>query len=70
MQDHTDPSTITESMSSPQSPCIGVCELDAQNRCIGCFRTNREIAAWPTLNPAEQRRILAELPDRADELFD
>jgi predicted Fe-S protein YdhL (DUF1289 family) len=47
------------------SPCISVCELDANGRiCIGCFRTLDEIAAWGSLDARARRRILAELPAR------
>jgi predicted Fe-S protein YdhL (DUF1289 family) len=47
------------------SPCISVCELDANGRiCVGCFRTLDEIAAWGSLDATDKRRILAELPAR------
>ena len=47
------------------SPCISVCELDANGRmCVGCFRTLDEIAAWGSLDVTAKRRILAELPAR------
>ena len=47
------------------SPCISVCELDADGRiCVGCFRTLDEIAAWGSLDATAKRRILAELPER------
>lgn len=44
------------------SPCIGVCQLDGPTQtCIGCGRTIAEIAAWPTLDEAERRAIVARL---------
>ena len=47
------------------SPCISVCELDADGRiCVGCFRTLDEIAVWGSLDATAKRRILAELPAR------
>ena len=47
------------------SPCVSVCELDANGRiCVGCFRTLDEIAAWGSLDATEKRRIVAELPAR------
>jgi predicted Fe-S protein YdhL (DUF1289 family) len=50
------------------SPCISVCELDANGRiCVGCFRTLDEIAAWGSLDATAKRRILAELPARKTE---
>jgi hypothetical protein len=29
------------------TPCIHVCELDAQGVCTGCHRTAAEICRWP-----------------------
>jgi len=47
------------------SPCISVCELDADRvLCTGCFRTLDEIAAWGTLDADAKRRVLAALPAR------
>lgn len=44
------------------SPCIGVCQLDGRTQtCVGCGRTIAEIAAWPALDDAERRAILARL---------
>ena len=35
-----------------QSPCIGVCRLNAQQICVGCGRNAREIADWVLANKA------------------
>ncbi|MBL8835113.1 MAG: DUF1289 domain-containing protein [Alphaproteobacteria bacterium] len=49
------------------SPCIGVCRLDPQGRtCVGCGRTIAEIAAWPSLDEDERRRIVARLRQQSD----
>ncbi len=50
-------------MSAPEfravlSPCIGICELDAQGLCEGCLRTPDEIAAWPQMNDDQRLRWL------------
>jgi predicted Fe-S protein YdhL (DUF1289 family) len=37
-----------------ESPCIKVCQLDADRRCRGCGRTVDEIAGWSGMT-AEQR---------------
>jgi predicted Fe-S protein YdhL (DUF1289 family) len=51
--------------ADPASPCSAVCVLDpATGFCRGCFRTIAEIAAWPSLDAEEKRRILAALPER------
>ncbi len=48
------------------SPCIGVCELDADGYCKGCRRSLDEIARWITLDERERRRLIDEvLPRRA-----
>lgn len=49
-----------------ESPCIGVCTLDAAGYCIGCLRTLAEIGAWSQLPPAERRRIMDEVLPRRD----
>lgn len=36
------------------SPCVGICQLDSRDRCLGCNRSRAEIAAWSTMTP-EQR---------------
>lgn len=47
------------------TPCIGVCVLDAEGYCEGCFRTGDEIGHWSTLGDAERRRLMDEvLPAR------
>jgi predicted Fe-S protein YdhL (DUF1289 family) len=46
------------------SPCISVCELDGEGVCIGCLRTAAEIAGWPAMDPAAQRRLLSLLEAR------
>lgn len=48
----------------PVSPCIGICELDAQNLCRGCLRSRAEITAWFTAGDAEKRDILKTVAER------
>jgi predicted Fe-S protein YdhL (DUF1289 family) len=51
-----------------ETPCIKVCTLDARTRaCLGCGRTIDEIAAWGTMNAAERKRVMEELPARLAE---
>ena len=55
----TDPNTANPAVELPDelldlSPCVGVCQLDAHDRCIGCARSRAEIAAWGSMTP-EQR---------------
>jgi uncharacterized protein len=47
------------------SPCIKLCVIEpATNLCAGCGRSLPEIAQWSSLDPADRRRIMAELPAR------
>jgi predicted Fe-S protein YdhL (DUF1289 family) len=49
----------------PASPCIDVCRLDGNDRCIGCGRTLDEIARWSTMSAEEQRAVLERLRQAA-----
>jgi hypothetical protein len=41
------------------SPCIGVCTLDQQTKlCLGCLRSDAEIAAWRDADSNMRLRIL------------
>ncbi|AKC88399.1 CoA pyrophosphatase [Pseudoxanthomonas suwonensis] len=56
--------------SSPSSPCIRVCRIDADGLCRGCLRTGDEIARWSRLDEGERRRLMETvLADRARERF-
>ena len=48
----------------PPSPCINVCELNAQGFCVGCLRSGDEIGRWQALSPTEQWQLLAVLAER------
>jgi len=48
-----------------ESPCVKVCVIHPEAKlCIGCYRTNAEIAAWARMNREERLAIMAELPAR------
>ncbi|HPO24425.1 MAG TPA: DUF1289 domain-containing protein [Arenimonas sp.] len=48
-----------------QSPCIGICMLDEQGLCEGCYRTSHEIASWSLYNDEQRAHIMdAVLPAR------
>ena len=48
------------------TPCIGICEVGPDDRCVGCLRTLDEIARWGIMNDHERIRIMRdELPRRA-----
>ena len=47
------------------TPCIGVCQLDAQGYCIGCRRSIDEIGRWRAMSDAERLRVMRDvLPAR------
>lgn len=53
------------SAAYPESPCVGLCQLDGDRRaCLGCGRTLNEIATWSRMSVAEKRAVLERL--RAD----
>jgi len=65
---HYDPSDAPRPMPAspepPESPCVGVCTMDDEGFCMGCFRTLSEIAQWGTLSAEEQWEIVGQLPRR------
>jgi predicted Fe-S protein YdhL (DUF1289 family) len=52
--------------ASAQSPCTGICRLDARELCVGCRRTLGEIAEWSRASNARRREILQQLPLRGE----
>jgi uncharacterized protein len=40
------------------SPCTGVCELNPEGLCRGCFRTGDEIGRWSTMSASERTHIM------------
>ena len=45
---------------APQSPCVGVCTLDAAGHlCLGCGRTAQEISLWSFADAERKREIIA-----------
>lgn len=50
--DTADPSPI-------DSPCVQICELDADDICLGCGRSLAEIGDWLTASDSEKLEIRA-----------
>lgn len=46
------------------SPCVGVCALDDDDVCIGCFRSGHEISRWGYLDNQGKRDILRNVEER------
>ncbi|MDN3517000.1 DUF1289 domain-containing protein [Aquisalimonas lutea] len=48
--------------SYPESPCVGLCQMDGERRhCLGCGRTLDEIASWSRMSVAQKREVLQRL---------
>jgi len=43
------------------TPCMGICSLDEQGFCEGCFRTGDEIAQWSLMSDNERTRLMDEV---------
>lgn len=48
-----------------KSPCISVCALDADEVCVGCYRTGQEITQWTSLDNLGKREVLRHAAERA-----
>lgn len=48
----------TDSIDIVPSPCVSICALDADDICVGCFRTGREISQWGRMPADQQREVL------------
>ncbi len=47
------------------SPCVGICELGADDLCVGCLRSGLEISRWRDMGDAERRHVMdVVLPER------
>lgn len=50
-----------------KNPCIDICKF-ADEICLGCGRSKREIKAWKKLDKAERHTVLAEAAQRLQAL--
>ena len=53
------------SLDRPDSPCVGVCTLDDDGLCLGCLRSEREIAGWTRMTAEQQWAVVRDLPNRS-----
>lgn len=57
-----------QSSSSVASPCVGVCSLDPEtDLCLGCWRTQSEVAAWVRADARRKREIIARARQRREQ---
>ncbi|MDG2252855.1 MAG: DUF1289 domain-containing protein [Methylophilaceae bacterium] len=58
-----------EKIKEINSPCVGICQYNNEEFCIGCFRTAEEISQWTIIKDDERERIMGELDTRMKKLF-
>lgn len=46
-----------------ESPCVKICELDQHQVCLGCQRTQDEIAQWTTMTREQQLEVIQRLKE-------
>ena len=51
--------------TSPKSPCTGICTINHDNICDGCYRSLNEIRDWLYLSNAEKDTVLLALLKRS-----
>ncbi len=51
------------------SPCVGICALNEQDICIGCFRSGGEISRWGEMSANERMDVLARVAHRESNSF-
>jgi predicted Fe-S protein YdhL (DUF1289 family) len=50
-----------------ETPCLGICLIAPHDgMCVGCARTQDEIARWSAMDDAERRAVMTALPDRRE----
>lgn len=55
---------INASEARIESPCVRQCCLNADDICLGCFRSLTEICQWSNCNQQAQRTILKNAEQR------
>jgi uncharacterized protein len=45
------------------SPCTGICKLDGDDICIGCFRSKDEIAYWTQMSDPEKLSVIVTIDE-------
>lgn len=51
------------------SPCIGVCSMNEQGLCAGCYRTIHEIRDWWDMGHAQRETVMNTLGEREQVIF-
>lgn len=56
------------SLNKIESPCIGVCVLDINDVCEGCYRKADEIGRWSILSEETKQEVVNASVQRAKDL--
>ena len=59
---------MTDVSTPIASPCIGICAVNADSICLGCYRSLAEIGAWLQLDDQARVDVLANCQDRKNRL--
>lgn len=46
------------------SPCVGLCSLNDEGVCVGCYRTGQEISVWGRLDYEAQLDVMKKVRAR------
>ena len=49
------------------SPCVGVCALNENDVCIGCYRSGNEIREWNGYSNQDKQEVLTSCDKRTTE---
>ena len=48
------------------SPCVGICELNPSEICVGCLRTKDEISIWKKIDNEQKKSIYKNIKNKRD----
>ena len=51
------------------TPCIGICQLNKADVCVGCFRTRNEISLWMGMSDEQRQHIINNTTKEREQLY-
>jgi len=58
-----------EANDDVRSPCVGICALDDDDVCVGCFRTGMEICRWGEMTKDEKNVVMNNVRKREEKSY-
>lgn len=55
---------MSENKGTMVSPCVGVCALDEDDVCVGCYRTGQEITLWGSMTDEQRKDVMEKVGKR------